>query len=143
MAASAITKSGARGLTIGVLSRHTGVNIETIRYYERIGLIPTPPRTAGGRRVYDVADARRLGFVKRARELGFPIGEIRSLLTLGDIDRAACTDVCAVAEPHLAGIRAKIADLSRLETELAGAIERCGSGDGGRVCGVVQALCPQ
>lgn len=143
MAHSAITKLGARGLTIGELSRRTGVNIETVRYYERIGLIPTPPRTAGGRRVYDVADVRCLGFVKRARELGFPIEEIRSLLALGDLDRAACADVCAVAKPQLAAIRAKIADLKRLETELGAAIERCGSGDGESACGVIEALHPE
>jgi MerR family mercuric resistance operon transcriptional regulator len=75
------TGSRAETFSIGELSRLTGVNIETIRYYERVDMIPAPPRTEGGRRVYGPTERRLLGFVRRARELGFTLSEIRTLLT--------------------------------------------------------------
>lgn len=136
------TKTRARDLSIGAMSRITGVNIETIRYYERVGLLPSPARTAGGRRTYANGDVRRLAFVRRARDLGFSMADIRSLLDLGEPAQADCVDVCAVAGPHLAQIRDKIVALQRLETELARAIDRCGS-SGKRSCGVIEALCPE
>ena len=89
----AITPSRADGLTIGTLSELTGVNIETIRYYERIRILPAPRRSANGRRSYHPADVRRLAFLRRARELGFSLQDIRALLPLGGPERASCREV--------------------------------------------------
>ena len=86
-----------RGLTIGRLAEETGVNLETVRYYERIGLMPRPDRTAGGHRSYSKAHARRLAFIRRARELGFGLGEIRALLVLAEPGRTSCAEVQAIA----------------------------------------------
>ena len=90
-----ITTSGV-GLTIGGLSKLTGVNIVTIRYYEQIKMLPVPPRTAGGRRVYDASHVRILAFMRRSRELGFSLDEIRALIRLGGPERASCRQVRAI-----------------------------------------------
>jgi MerR family mercuric resistance operon transcriptional regulator len=117
-------------LSIGELSRRTRVNIETIRYYERIQMLPAPPRTANGRRVYGPADRRILAFIRRARELGFTLNEIRALLALaGGGARETCPDVRELAAAHLAEIRAKIADLAAMERALADAVRRCDAGE--------------
>ena len=121
----AITDARAEGLPIGRLSELTGVNIETIRYYEKIGMLPAPPRTASGRRVYGRAETRTLAFIRRARELGFSLDEIRALIGLAAPGKASCADVRAIAAHHLEGIRAKMADLSKLERLLAKTIARC------------------
>ena len=102
----AITVSRAEHIPIGELSRLSGVNIETIRYYERIKMLPTPPRTASGRRVYGATDLRILAFIRRARELGFSLDEIRALLRLGGPEKASCREVREIAAHHLEGIRA-------------------------------------
>ena len=112
-------------LTIGKLSGLTGVNVETIRYYERIEMLRPPPRTQGGRRVYGPAEIRVLAFIRRGRELGFSLEEIRALLALGAPGKASCADVREIAAHHLDGIRAKIADLRKLERVLAKTIARC------------------
>src|SRR5712691_10951567 len=83
----AITSSRAENLPIGELSRLSSVNIETIRYYERIKMLPPPPRTASGRRIYGSTDLRTLTFIRRSRELGFSLDEIRALLRLGDLKK--------------------------------------------------------
>jgi MerR family mercuric resistance operon transcriptional regulator len=130
----------AAALSIGELSRRTRVNIETIRYYERIKMLPTPTRTASGRRVYGPADRRTLGFIRRARELGFTLGEIRALLALSAGGaRDSCAEVRELAAAHLGEIRAKIADLEAMERVLADAVRRC---DAGEVpgCRVLDAL---
>lgn len=116
------------GLQIGELSRRTGCNIETIRYYERIAVLPTPARSAGRYRVYDTADVRRLAFIRRARELGFTLDEVRALLGLA-ADESACADVRELAEKHLAAVRAKIADLQAMEHVLADAVRHCAAGE--------------
>jgi len=103
------------GLMIGELSKLTGVHIETIRYYERVKMLPKPPRTVGGRRVYDRAHVRRLGFIRRSRELGFSPDEIRALLRIGGPEKASCRQVRTIARAHLNDIRAKIKDLRKLE----------------------------
>jgi len=121
----AITPSRADGLTIGTLSGLTGVNIETIRYYERIRILPAPRRSANGRRSYQPADVRRLGFLRRARELGFSLEDIRAMLRLGGPERASCREVRQIAAHHLSEIRTKIADLRRLEKLLANTVIRC------------------
>jgi MerR family mercuric resistance operon transcriptional regulator len=122
----------ARGtaIRIGDLSRRTGCNVETIRYYERVGLLPRPPRSAAHYRLYDGADVRRLSFVRRARELGFTLDEVRTLLLLainnGD---DTCAEVRRLAADHLGEIRAKIADLRALERVLSEAVRRCDAGE--------------
>jgi MerR family mercuric resistance operon transcriptional regulator len=120
-----ITASRAEGQTIGELSRATGVNIETIRYYERIKMLPSPRRTKGGHRVYGQDEMRSLAFIRRARELGFGLDEIRTLLDLGGPGKASCRDVRKIAAHHLEHIRSKIADLAKLEKVLAGTIAKC------------------
>jgi MerR family mercuric resistance operon transcriptional regulator len=93
------------GLQIGELSRRTGCNIETIRYYERISLLRAPARSAGRYRVYDTADVRRLAFIRRARELGFTLDDVRALLALSANDRQdTCTRVRELAAGHLAEV---------------------------------------
>jgi len=121
----AITSSRAENLPIGELSKRSGVNIETIRYYERIKMIPAPPRTASGRRVYGATDLRVLAFIRRSRELGFSLDEIRALLRLGAPGKASCGQVKAIATHHLQDIRAKLSDLAKLERLLAKTISRC------------------
>lgn len=127
------------GIPIGELSRLTGVNIETIRYYEKIKMLKPPPRTEGGRRVYGPSETRVLAFIRRGRELGFGLDEIRALLALGAPGKASCADVREIAAHHLDDIRAKIADLRKLETLLAKTIAQC---SGRRVpdCPVVDIL---
>jgi len=121
----AITVSRAANLLIGELSERSGVNIETIRYYERIKMLPAPPRTASGRRIYGETDLRILAFIRRARELGFSLNEIRALLRLGAPKTATCAQVKEIAAHHLQDIRAKMADLAKLERLLAKTIARC------------------
>lgn len=110
-----ITSSGAENISIGELSKLSGVNIETIRYYERINMLPSPPRTASGRRVYGLAEKRTLAFIRRSRDLGFTLEEIRALLALGGPERAPCADVHKIATAHLANVRKKLSTSSSLK----------------------------
>lgn len=126
------------GFTIGRLSSETGVNIETIRYYERIGLMAKPPRSEGGRRLYEEAACRRLGFIRRARELGFSIDEIRTLVELSN-GKGRCADVHTLTVSHLRDVRAKIADLRKLERTLANTAERC-TRNASPDCPIIDAL---
>jgi MerR family mercuric resistance operon transcriptional regulator len=112
-------------MPIGELSRLSGVNIETIRYYERIKMGPAPQRTASGRRVYGVTELRILAFIRRSRELGFSLNEIRALLRLGAPGMASCSEVKVIATHHLEDIRAKLSDLKKLERLLAKTVARC------------------
>jgi len=132
-------KLRGHGLTIGELSKLTGVNIVTIRYYERIKMLPLPPRTAGGRRIYDALNVRILAFIRRSRELGFSLGEIRALIRLGGPERASCRQVREIAAHHLNDIRTKIADLRKLERLLAKTIAQC-TGTTAPVCPVLDIL---
>src|SRR5262245_16891453 len=91
-----ITVLRGSGLTIGALSKRTRVNVETIRFYERIGILPKPPRSAGGHRIYGDHELMRLGFVRRGRELGFSLDEVRGLLSLVDGGRFTCAEVKAI-----------------------------------------------
>jgi MerR family mercuric resistance operon transcriptional regulator len=117
------------GIQIGELSRRTGCNIETIRYYERIGLLPAPARSAGRYRVYETGDVRRLTFIRRARELGFTLDAVRALLALSDDGSAACPEVRELATGHLTEVRAKITDLQAMECVLRDAVQRCAAGE--------------
>src|SRR5262245_44738397 len=121
----AITASRAEHIPIGELSRFSGVNIETIRYYERIKMLPAPQRSVSGRRLYGVTDMRMLAFIRRSRELGFSLNDIRALLRLGAPGRASCSEVKVIATHHLEDIRAKLSDLKKLERLLAKTVARC------------------
>ena len=124
------TLSNDAAISIGELSRRSGVNIETIRYYERISMMPKPSRTASGRRVYGQMESRTLAFIRRARELGFTLDEIRALLGLAaEGGHQACVEVRDLASRHLADVRAKIADLTAMEGVLADAVARCDQGE--------------
>jgi MerR family transcriptional regulator, mercuric resistance operon regulatory protein len=127
------------GMPIGELSRLTGVNIETIRYYEKIKMLRAPPRTEGGHRIYGPTETRILAFIRRGRELGFSLDEIRALFDLGGPGNASCADVRKVATRHLDDIRAKIGDLKKLERLLAKTIARC-SGNRVPECPVLDIL---
>jgi MerR family mercuric resistance operon transcriptional regulator len=116
-----------RAIPIGELSRRTGCNIETIRYYERIGLMPVPPRR-GRYRSYGGDHVARLGFVRRARELGFTLDEVRALLGLAVSADASCAEVRDLAAAHLKDVRARIADLRRMERVLADSVRACDAG---------------
>ena len=129
----------ARGVTIGQLAKAAGVNLETVRYYERIGLMPAPARTGSGHRAYDDKHIRKLAFIRRARELGFSIDDIRTLLALAEPERASCAEVNEIASAHLAEVRAKLNDLARLEQILATTVARC-SGDHAPSCPVLDML---
>lgn len=135
----AITNARPETFPIGKLSRLTGVNIVTIRYYERVKMLPAPSRTEAGRRIYGPNDRRVLAFIRRSRELGFTLDEIRALLDLGAPGDASCAEVEEIASAHLASVRAKLADLARLEAILASAVAQC-TGDAAPVCPVLDIL---
>lgn len=126
-------------LTIGTLSDRAGCNIETIRYYERIGLMPRTARSDGGHRLYGEDHVKRLGFIRRSRELGFTLDQIRTLLGLVDGQRYTCAQVKRVTVEHLEEIRRKVADLRTMERVLKDMAAQC---DGGAVpkCAVIEAL---
>ena len=116
------------GLTIGQVAAQTGVNLETVRYYERAGLLPPPPRTGGGHRQYGDEHVKRLTFIRRGRELGFSLDEIRALLRLAEERDRPCAEVRDLAIGHLKDIRAKIADLRAMEKALQEMVRRCADG---------------
>jgi DNA-binding transcriptional MerR regulator len=126
-------------LTIGQLGRATDTNIETIRYYEKIGLLPAPRRTTGNYRSYAAEHLQRLGFIRRARELGFSIGDVRELLKLATQSESGCEKVYQLAARHLEVTDRKIAALTRLRRELQNTLNSCKKG---RIaeCTVIQAL---
>jgi MerR family mercuric resistance operon transcriptional regulator len=128
-----------KGLQRAELARRTGCNLETIRYYEKVGMMPDPPRTASGYRDYGESHVSRLRFILRARELGFAIEEIRGLLDLVDGGTQTCAEVKERTERHLADVRAKITDLKRIEKVLATTAAQC-SGEDVPECPVLEAL---
>lgn len=126
-------------MKIGQLSTATGTNIETIRYYERIGLLPAPMRTAANYRSYGEPHRARLAFVRHSRELGFSIEEIRSLLDLSDHPDRDCGEADRIATRHLEQVESKIAQLIHLRDELTRIIGRCRGGVAAD-CRVIEAL---
>ncbi len=126
-------------ITIGQLSRETGCKVPTIRYYEQIGLLPAPPRSAGNTRLYGPAHRTRLGFIQHCRELGFSQAAIRDLLYLTDYPDRSCMEVTKIARGHLDDINQRIVFLTVLKLEMEYMIEAC---DGGRVaqCRIIEAL---
>jgi MerR family transcriptional regulator, mercuric resistance operon regulatory protein len=132
-------KSQARlSLTIGTLAARTGVGIETIRYYERIGLLARPQRSQGRHRLFSQDDVMLLSFIRRGRELGFSLADVRALLTLSDT-HSACQGAKAISERHLTNIREKIASLSELERALETLVDRC-TPDTQSTCPIIGAL---
>ena len=121
--------SSPRDILIGELSQRTGVNIETIRYYERVGVMPNPSRSEGGHRLYDGGHLKRLDFVKRSRELGFGLDDIRELLGLVDGGAFTCAEVHTIATSHLEDVKRKISDLRRMERVLKSMAAECSRGD--------------
>ena len=126
-------------MKIGELARAAGSNSETIRYYEKIGLLPRPDRTNSNYRDYGPRDAERLAFIRHARGLGFELTDIRSLLDLADEPDDDCADADAIASRHLRSVEAKMAQLDRLQQELERMIREC---RGGRIatCRILEAL---
>lgn len=104
--------------TISALSRESGVNLETIRYYERGGLLPAPQRNASGYRHYREADVRRVRFIRRGRELGFSLEEIRTLLRLADQPQSPCAEADSLVQEHLVAVEERIRDLEMIHHEL-------------------------
>lgn len=127
------------GTSIGELAKATGTKVVTIRYYEKIGLLPEPPRTRGNYRAYDARHRERLHFIRRCRDLGFALEQVRELLNLSQRTDKDCAAVDRLAVDHLAEIERKIADLRRLENELRRISECC---QGGRIgdCRIIEAL---
>ncbi len=134
-----IVHGSAKGMKRAQLARQTGCNLETIRYYEKISLMPDPPRTASGYRVYDDYHVERLRFILRGRELGFSIDELRGLLSLVDRGTQTCAEVKLLTDQHLEDVRAKIKDLKRIEKVLAATAAQC-SGEQVPECPVLEAL---
>ena len=132
-------ETGAARMAIGILSKNTGTNVETIRYYERVRLLPAPARSAGGYRLYGTEHLKRLSFIRRARALGFSLEEVRTLLKLADERKRPCAEVRVVAEAHLDDVRAKIGDLKAMERVLKATVARCAKGTGSH-CPVIDAL---
>lgn len=127
-----------RGLTIGALGKATGVNIETIRYYERIGLLPEPGRTSAGYRQYGDEHLRRLSFIRKGRDLGFSIEAIRALLRLAEHPEQPCEDADRLASAHLVEVERKIEELGRLRDALR-EMGRCCAGTVAE-CRIIDAL---
>jgi MerR family mercuric resistance operon transcriptional regulator len=126
-------------LSIGELSKRAGVSIDAVRYYENVKLLRVPARTMQGRRIYADSDVRVLIFVRRARELGFTIDQIRVFLRLGAPDNARCHELRKLASRHLDSIRAKITELTNAECLLVQAIAQC-SRDATSTCPIPNCL---
>lgn len=126
--------------TIGEVARLTGLKVPTIRFYEAEGLVPAPPRTESGRRLYAEAAVRRLAFIRHARALGFELDDIRSLLDLTDSPDRPCADADQIARRHLAAVEVRIAQLEQLRTELSRIARACAGGRPVAKCRVIEAL---
>ena len=132
-------KSERKGLSRGALAKMTGVNSETVRYYENIGLMSHPSRSAGGHRIYDKSHLKRLSFIRRTRELGFTLKEIRALLDLVDGGEYTCAEIRDRTVVHLGDVAEKIRDLQKMHRTLKTMVSKC---DGGLVpdCPIVDRL---
>lgn len=126
-------------LPIGQAASHSGVKVPTIRYYEEIGLLTAPPRTEGNRRLYGEADLKRLAFIRHARELGFEVDAIRTLLSLQDDPDQSCSAADAIAQARLIEVRDRIGRLRALEKELERMADTCAHGHVGE-CHVIEIL---
>jgi Cu(I)-responsive transcriptional regulator len=132
---------GKTGLSIGDLSKATGTKVETIRWYEKVGMLPAPGRTAGNYRAYGPEHLNRLSFIRRGRDLGFTLDEVRALFALADQRDRDCGEVDVIARRHLADVERKIADLQNLAGELRHVIGQCRGGTISE-CRIIEALAP-
>lgn len=125
--------------TIGAAAARTRIKVPTIRYYEEIGLLPSPPRTESNRRLYGDAEIGKLNFIRHSRELGFEIENIRELLSMAAEPQASCHQADSIARSHLSEIDRRIASLQALKGELSRMIDECGHG---RICDcrIIEAL---
>jgi len=130
-----------RHFAIGELGRLTDTKVETIHYYERIGLLPAPGRTAGNYRAYGPEHLNRLSFIRRSRDLGFSLDQVRALLDLSDDRNRSCEAIDVIAKEHLAEVGRRIADLRALRRELARMIDQCRCGSVAE-CQIIEALSP-
>lgn len=133
--------SDTASLSIGALAKATGTKVETIRWYEQVGLLPAPRRTAGNYRAYEARHLARLSFIRRARDLGFPLDQVRALLDLAEDRERSCDAVDVIARGHLAEVDRKIADLEALRGELDALIGGCRHGKVAE-CRIVEVLAP-
>ena len=124
---------------IGEISRRSGVKVPTIRYYEQIGLLPTPPRTEGNRRFYGEADLQRLAFIRHGRELGFEIDAIRTLLILQEDRNQSCASACDIARARLEEVEQRLRSLKALRGELKAMLE-CGRHGKVAECRVIEVV---
>jgi DNA-binding transcriptional MerR regulator len=131
-----------QAVTIGEAARVSGVKVPTIRYYEEIRLLPAPGRTQGQRRLYGTADLQRLAFIRHARELGFEVDAIRTLLSLQDKPDHSCAAADAIARARLEEVERRIASLQALRTELKRMVEECATGQISE-CRVIETLADQ
>ncbi len=129
---------GKSGITVGQLARAAAVNVETVRYYQRIGLLSLPSRNYGNIRRYLADDLKRLRFIKRAQKLGFSLEEVTLLLGLSDGKH--CAETKALAQKKLAVVEEKIADLAAIQKALKGLVAKCSKGSRGCGCPVIDAL---
>ena len=127
-------------LMIGDLARRTGTKVNTIRFYEEMGLLPQAARTAAGRRTYGESDLRRLAFIRHARALGFSTPVIRSLLDLAEDPERECDEVRDIAKLHLADVATRIKQLKALQAELGRMVAECGAGRRVADCRIMEAL---
>lgn len=130
------------GMTIGQMAKATGTAVETVRYYEKIGLLPKAARTAGNYRSYGNSEVARLSFIRRARDLGFSLDQVRTLLSLADDHDRPCGEVDGLARQHLDDVDEKISDLTALRNELSNLIDQCGRGTVAD-CRILEALGPR
>lgn len=126
-------------MLIGQVAKETGCKVETIRFYEKERLLPEPARSEGGNRLYSKDLVDRLVFIRRCRELGFTMKEIRQLLSLVDEEQVSCDSVKAIADRHLEDVRAKIADLKKMERTLHQLSNQC-PGGAKPDCPIIQSL---
>lgn len=131
-------ENNLNNLTIGAFAGAAGVNVETIRFYQRKGLLPVPDKPCGGIRRYGTADVTRVRFVKSAQRLGFSLDEIADLLRLEDGTR--CVEASSLAEHKLQNVRDKLADLTRMEDALSGLVRACHTRKGNISCPLIAAL---
>ncbi|KQO42424.1 MerR family transcriptional regulator [Methylobacterium sp. Leaf104] len=128
-------------MTIGDLAAATNTRVETVRWYEKVKLLPAPERSAGNYRLYGPEHLRRLSFIRRGRDLGFTVDQIRELLAMADDRDRSCAEVDTIARAHLAQVERKLADLTRLAHELRDVIGQCGCGSVAD-CRIIEALSP-
>lgn len=132
-------KMSPHEFTIGRVAKTAGCKVQTVRYYEQIGLLPAPPRSAGNQRLYDQSAVDRLSFIRHARDLGFPLQAIRDLISLADDPSHTCADADSIAQAQLTATRHRIARLQALEGELERMVTQC---QGGNIadCRVIEVL---